>query len=268
MGGEAKRKRKLRNEILAGSPPCIYCGDTANTVDHFPPRITFALKQRPKGLEFPACDACNRGGKDDEQIAAFMVRTYPDPKTKPESEELQRIVRSISNNFPDLMLEIWPEQRHQIALSQNRHLLPKDAHALNASGPLLNRAILSFAAKLCCAIRFEVTKTFISKSGVIEVRWMSNYQAFIDDYPPALKKLFPVWATLQQGRMSVVDQFRYASTFHPNKPLSFHMGVFREAFVVYGIAADDASYLSFTEGPDKMTAFRPGWLRAKRENHA
>ena len=49
--GEGKRKRRAHAAVLEGCPWCIYCADVpATTVDHVPPIIMFAQRQRPKVL--------------------------------------------------------------------------------------------------------------------------------------------------------------------------------------------------------------------------
>ncbi len=235
------------------------------TTDHFPPRIMFVLKQRPKGLEFPCCEACNSGSKGDEQVAAFLARLYPDPATQAEAGELEKLTDAIINNHPGLLEEMRPQPRHAMALHHNRERLPNEIHALNASGPLLNRAILRFAAKLCCAMRYHATGIFMPKKGAIEVRWMTNYQAIMGEYPESIHSIFELGSTIRQGTKHVGDQFRHSFKVRIDKRLSYHLGVFRESFAVYGIATDDVSLLTLDDGPNKMMRFRPGWLKGPRD---
>jgi hypothetical protein len=61
--GEAKRNLRAHAAILADAAGCIYCAgeNVATTIEHMPPISLFEGRQRPKGLEFPACQPCNNG---------------------------------------------------------------------------------------------------------------------------------------------------------------------------------------------------------------
>jgi hypothetical protein len=54
---------------------CIYCAQRSQTVEHMPPVIMFTRKQRPKGLEFASCEACNGGTKHADLVAAYIGRS-------------------------------------------------------------------------------------------------------------------------------------------------------------------------------------------------
>jgi hypothetical protein len=58
--GDTKRKSRSRHEILAHEKRCIYCANTPTCVEHMPHRDMFIGKRRPSGMEFAACDDCNR----------------------------------------------------------------------------------------------------------------------------------------------------------------------------------------------------------------
>ena len=71
--GEGNRRKQA---ILSACPNCIYCGGNtlATTVEHMPPRMMFAGKQRPPGLEFAACKGCNHGSSHADLVASLMSR--------------------------------------------------------------------------------------------------------------------------------------------------------------------------------------------------
>lgn len=222
----------------------------------------FALKDRPRGLEFPSCQPCNRGSALDEQVAALLSRSYPNASTQAERDELKRLFKAVGNNQPGLLEELLPLPRHELALKLNRHRLPIDAYALNVSGPLLNQAIIRFAAKLCCALRYEETNVSMPREGAIQVMWVTNFQFDTEDFESGLLKLLGPGRTLRQGKKAVTSQFRYTSTFCVDQPVSFHFGVFREAFAVYGFAADSACLFDLgNDVTNNMITFCPGWLK-------
>ena len=81
--GQSKAKRKSQAALLASRPGCIYCAGAAiaTTIEHMPPISLFEGRQRPKGLEFPACEACNNGTGHSDLVAAMLARTWPDAKS-------------------------------------------------------------------------------------------------------------------------------------------------------------------------------------------
>src|SRR6266567_8895250 len=96
---------KLRDRVLAAYPNCIFCGGriSASTIDHVPPRAIFEGRNRPGGLEVPACEPCNSGARQDEQIAAMLSRAYPDATTEAGRQEFVRAMAGVCNNVPGLI---------------------------------------------------------------------------------------------------------------------------------------------------------------------
>ena len=78
--GEAKRSavaaRSATQRQIGEHPFCCYCGGLkpATTIDHQPPKILFPNKHRPKGLEFSACEDCNRASSGDDAVFALASR--------------------------------------------------------------------------------------------------------------------------------------------------------------------------------------------------
>ena len=96
------RKQQRRKDFFLKHPSCCFCGGTqlATTIDHVPPRQMFSLKRRPKGLECPACHSCNQATAKHEQVAAMMARLYPDPATKAEQRELEKLFKGVRASIP------------------------------------------------------------------------------------------------------------------------------------------------------------------------
>ena len=102
--GEAARKRRAHRDKLVSYPHCIYCGATAETIEHMPPTVIFRRKDRPKGLEFPSCKQCNNGTSHSDLVAATLGRAYPpDPN---DHQGHPQPLRGHPNNIPDLLLEM------------------------------------------------------------------------------------------------------------------------------------------------------------------
>jgi hypothetical protein len=165
--GESKRKRGALAEFLKHNPICCFCGGPtlSTTIDHVPSRQMFAGRLRPKWLEVPACHDCNQDTRNHEQVAAMLGRLYPDPATVAERAEMERIMRAVSNNISGLLEEMRPSQRQQERFEEAKHLPPIDSNALNCNGPLLNRSIQLFGAKLGLALQYATTGRIIPCQG-------------------------------------------------------------------------------------------------------
>jgi hypothetical protein len=166
---QSKRKRGVLAEFLKHNPICCFCGGgkPSTTIDHVPSRQMFTLRRRPKGLEVPACEECNGATRHHEQVAAMLGRLYPDPDTEDELAEVKRIMRAIRNNNSGLLEEMKPSQRQQKRFQEADTSLPIDAKPLNCNGPLLNRSIQIFGAKLGLALQYATTDRIVPSKGVL-----------------------------------------------------------------------------------------------------
>jgi hypothetical protein len=106
--GEAKLKRRSHAAVLSGQPACIYCGgaNVAATIEHMPPISVFRGRQRPKGLEFPACQACNHGTGRSDLVGALLARVWPDAGSEIQRADIVKLLRAVANNVPGLLEEM------------------------------------------------------------------------------------------------------------------------------------------------------------------
>jgi hypothetical protein len=133
--GQSKAKRKSQAALLASRPGCIYCAGAAiaTTIEHMPPISLFEGRQRPKGLEFPACEACNNGTGHSDLVAAMLARTWPDAKSETQRKDVTKIFRAIENNIPGILHEMNPGRAAE-KLARKRHNLSADVHPLQGTG--------------------------------------------------------------------------------------------------------------------------------------
>jgi hypothetical protein len=247
--GEASQRKRRMHALLRAQPWCIYCGgvNEATTTDHMPPR--------PRGLEFSACEPCNSGGRVAEKIVGLVSRIYPDPANDAGREELKRLYREFASHHPDLLEEMWPTD-DQLQQEAN---LPASTHVLNARGPLLNKAMNRFAAKLALALHFKMTGAIASTAAAVAGRWYSNHQAYTGAIPDILlQAIRDAAGTLVQGKWNVGEQFAYAGAHTPSRKQSLFVARFRAAFAVAGMVYDDLE-------PPEVEGFsvvRPGFLRS------
>jgi hypothetical protein len=258
--GEAKRKLRAHAAILADEPGCIYCAgeNVATTIEHMPPVVAFEGRQRPKGLEFPACQACNNGTGHSDLVAAMLARSWPDTNSDLQKNEVKKILAAVANNVPGLIQEMIPGRAAE-KLARKRLNIPNAAHPFRA-GPMLIRHILTFAAKLGFALHYEINGTPIPSDGGVLVMWFSNVQALNGQIPQELFDLLPSPKTLQQGAKSVGEQFQYShATAERGHMLYF--ASFNTSFAVAGVTAIDRSIILEPSG-DRFEIFVPGSLGA------
>ncbi|MBR0963016.1 hypothetical protein JQ554_02890 [Bradyrhizobium diazoefficiens] len=255
--GEAKQKLRTLRALLTGTPACIYCAGArpATTIEHMPPIQIFEGRQRPRGLEFPACDVCNSQTGHADLVASLLARCFPAADTSVQRRDFLKILSAVSNNIPALLTEMHIP-RAAGKLARKSHGLPESMHPLRANGPLLNRYILTFAAKLGFALHFETMSEVVPAAGGVQVMWFSNLQAMKDDIPQELFDLLPGPKSLQQGRKGVGDQFKY-SIATGEKGHTLYFASFNFSFAVAGITAVDRSI--WLEGyADRFPIYVPG----------
>jgi hypothetical protein len=260
--GEAKAKRTHTQRLIAEQVYCTYCGgDTpGTTVDHMPPRSVFTNKDRPKGMEFLACQGCNDGSRLDELAVSVLSRAYADDRSEAERQYLQRLTSSLATNLPELLLEMRPTPRQKRSFSRTYEGV--EGGALNASGPLLTRVMHRFGAKLGLAMHRHVTGRVVPVSGIASVIWYTNNCAMTGRFPANVHEILGPPETLRQGEKHVADQFQVASAVPSDSTLmSVHMATFRRSFAVLTFVAEHDELL----GPSREgTAFRPGFLKEQR----
>ena len=262
--GEARSKQRRRQEFFKQHPFCCYCGGNviATTVDHVPSRQTFALKRRPKGLEVPACHACNQYTAKHEQVAALIARMYPDPPKKAEQEEVRKLVKAISKNNPGLLEEMQPSWRQQYDFQQTAINLPRVGGVLNASGPLLKESMHVFAVKSCLALHYVQTGKIVPQSGGVAARWYSNFDRLTNSIPDDLLGLFGNHATLKQGSWDVEDQFGYSWAIAKDAEMAAYFAGFRQSFAIVGFVHHDRS--AFPTLPS-LNVTLPGFVSAQNK---
>jgi hypothetical protein len=258
--GQAKDKMRRRERMRQRQPFCVYCGGITSieTIEHIPPISVFDHRFRPQGLEFGACYACNHNSRLDDMALAVVSRCFPDPVGDELIEEARRHIAALLNNWPALSLEMLPSPR-QVQMAQTAEGV---AGALNAGGPLLNRAMDRIGLRLGLALHYNQTGLIVPQAGGVLVRWYTNYQERIGRFPEDLLRPLGSPQTLRQGKRSAEGQFEFSSLSMPEGSMSAHLSRFRQAFVIVSLVTMDRGLL-----PDEgiATLMLPGALRHERQ---
>lgn len=260
--GEANRKHRRFADIIKNADGCVYCAASspAEQIDHMPPRAMFRMHQRPKGLEFPSCAACNRGTSRLNVVATFMARTFPGIASEADSAEWDKVMGEINRVAPGLLTEmVVPPQQMEAMLKMEGVTDPKLAD-FRADGPILSAHMQAFAAKVGFALHFEATEQVVPQGGRVQVRWFTSGEIVGERLPESLFSGIGPVKFLKQGRITSELTFEYGwGEFDGNRSVRLYYAKVREAFVASAFVVDDASMLPFPEGA--LATFAPGDLK-------
>lgn len=255
--GEAKQRQRLSQRVRTSQPLCVFCGggNPSETLDHYPPRVIFAGKFRPLGLEFAACKLCNEGSRQADQIIALLSRLYPDSSSASEREEVEKLMHRAERSNPGLLQEMRADQLS--SLHKYKHLMGRlpSWNFLRVDGAIVTHAMQLFGAKLGLALHYAETSRIVPVSGAVTAKWYSNLQAFDGNVPSEFLKHCGPGKTLRQGAFSVESQFRFASMASNEGDLSGHFAVFRESFGILMLISEDPDRYALKD------ALAPGFLR-------
>ena len=145
--GEAKTRSRRTSDILADEPRCIYCDQKPSTVEHMPPRMMFRGKQRPSGMEFASCEACNPGTSNADLTASLFARLHVETDASTwQMEEAQRLKRTLKIKAPEVLEELFnPRKTRTGPVRWNGVFRPLTT--VTADGPILGRYMRAFASK-------------------------------------------------------------------------------------------------------------------------
>jgi hypothetical protein len=260
--GEAKVKRRAHAAILESFPWCIYCGgvNPADTIEHMPPIQMFYQRQRPKGLEFPACKECNHGTKHSDLVASLMGRMYPDAGTDPAKQEVKKILSAVSNNVPGLLQEMEIGSGGQKIVRNQIPNMPPGAAVLRANGPILEKHMRTFGAKLGFALHYEARRTPVPLEGGVQPMYFTNVNAAKGELPMGIIELLPKAKTLQQGKKNVSAQFNYSWRVTEEGRHSVFYAVFNQAFAIAAVTALDRNEF-LTRNAERFPIVVPGEFR-------
>ncbi|QND16699.1 hypothetical protein HB775_07370 [Rhizobium leguminosarum bv. trifolii] len=192
-----------------------------------PSRVVFDGKHRPRGLEFPSCQACQDATRKAETVFAVLSRFYPDPTNSTQRAEFRKLMRAAERHNPGFHAEMDTDQvGHLHRLGNAAHVLPS-WNFLNVGGPICTGSVSAFAVKLGLALHYEITQRIAPKGGVVVVARFSNVDAFTGDMPDTLA-LFGDGQTLEMGKFRVAEQFEYSSVYAADTmSMSAHYATFR-----------------------------------------
>ncbi|WP_368946511.1 hypothetical protein [Pseudophaeobacter sp. A-200-2] len=247
------RKTK-RRQLLQNNRYCIYCGgvEKSTTWDHMPNKGMFP-KDRPGGLEFPSCEACNQGSKWFEDIVSFIGSIRFDDSSDSATEHFDKKLAHLTKTQPEVIEELRPTRRQLRQAESALH----DGGALNLQGEIASSALSLYGAKLAIALHWRKTQQILPKNAQIAVYCISNERLFDNSVPPHLFELLPDGEELRQGKNRSKYPFFFASGKAEDTSATVHWATFGQA-IAYNLFV--GGNLDLTSVPARQLFF-PGCLQ-------
>jgi hypothetical protein len=248
--GEQKRKSRTREAILAAEPRCIYCPGPPQTLEHMPSRGILRGKERPSGMEYAACAACNEGTRGADAVAAVLARVHPDNlEGSWQAEEMLKLLSALNAYAPGVREEIGQPGKSQSEWVQRpgSGILQRIVR-VNADGPKLKAYLSVYGAKLAMALYREHVRTALPLDGAIWCQFSLN-AGMTQEHLDERVRIMPLMETLRQGRKNVSDQFAYRYNTDERTVVAavaqFHRGLWFTLF-----ASCDARIIELLSKPD------------------
>lgn len=220
----------------------------------------FQGKQRPSGMEFPCCAACNNGTSAADLVAGFFARLsqkedQPDwkaVKAQARRDALERKAPGFLEEFFDGRRASWKWMRSPDEILRSRVMV-------KANGPLTKAYLDVFAAKFGMALYREHCGAPIPlEGGILSATFLNA--GLSQDTAHAMLAILPSGNTLVQGaRNSAHDQFFYRFNTDQRTVVaalaSFHDGLY-----VCTVAFSDRELYGGLLRPPLFRFVRPGEL--------
>lgn len=256
----ANRPLTYTQRFLLDHPICCFCGGNtpATTRDHVPGKMIFDGKHRPKGIEVPACEQCQKYSKKHELVAAMIARMFPDSSTPTQEKEIDKLLRLANKAIPGLLEELQPTPEQEAKFERIKEQEPNAAGMLDAGGPLVNASLDIFGAKMTCALHYEKTKKILPIGNPISTRIFTNVDILENNMPKDLLNVLGPPNTLQQGKWSVSNQFSYSYAITDTHEYGVYFSTFRQSFAVLGLIWKGMDDLPEGEGMKTFTPQKNG----------
>jgi hypothetical protein len=194
----------------------------------------FHDRQRPSGMEYAACNACNESTRGSDAVAALMARIHPENLDESwQAREMRQLVSAIDAYAPGVRQELSLPDKVTYGWTRSSSGLLRRAVGVNADGPRVKAHLCAFGAKLAMALFREHVGIALPPSGAVWCQFALNAgmtQAQLD----ARLRILPIHETLRQGQKNVGDQFVYRYNCDERSVLAalaqFHRGLWFTIF--------------------------------------
>lgn len=251
--GEKNRQLSHTRAFLLSHTRCIFCSETAEEIDHIPPKRVFRSKQWPEGFEFPACMSCNQGSKDHDQLFSLLVRLCDSKDMCAyEREEMDKILKALHRHFPELGKEM-----NNLSIRQRRNLgksigMAPESGKTYSDLPFLkipeelSQAITVVSAKITKALFYKHSEKILPTTASIRMHWFTNINVMTGNSPliEPLLQMLQLKGELVRNNASLRDQFDYRHNISPDHTIAVFACVFSQhGFGFVSFAASNGDVL-------------------------
>lgn len=198
------RSKRLRNSLIG--KPCIFCAGArvSDTVEHIPPRVFFLKKERPRGYEFPACESCNNGSSQQDQVAAMFASISGSAmQSEVYDQQTHSLMRGVANNAPEVIHYVATENSSEVRVDgQPLFFVPVDRR-------LFHYWLNPWAAKQAIGLWSEHTKKTLGAEDRILVQWITNASLIEEGLPIGVVDALGGLGLFRSGRRDFSNQFAY-----------------------------------------------------------
>lgn len=217
--------------FIKANPICIFCGGgtPSTTVEHCPPRAMFQYRQWPEGFEFPACDACNDGTRDDDLLIAMLARVDPFQNKGDLDGTTAGLMARAHKRYPGMF-------RKMLTIDEDGQ--PRASGHWQITDEM-REAVDVLAAKLTKGVYHLHTRAIFPNDGGLVMTWFTNTDVIADGG----YKLFDVLKHIAGDAPMLIrsgkylnDQFEYRFSLSPEQHILALQAKFASAFgfVVFG----------------------------------
>jgi hypothetical protein len=226
-----------KKRFLTKHPYCCFCGGTEPSVeiDHVPPKACFHRDFFPEGFEFPACSACNRGSKKDDQICGFYTQLLDfnqSNRTARDTERLLELRDAIARNYPDAL----PDLSTAVPIQKVGSIITPSPIAVSVqTNAQLLQSLPTLQRKLTHALYYRdtgksLTKAHTFQSGVYQIQGSPN---ILSEY---FSRLLP--NHIVGSRINIKnygERFIYKSGYKEDEDFFVYAAQFGKGLIIFGM---------------------------------
>ncbi|ASP20531.1 hypothetical protein ANTHELSMS3_01844 [Antarctobacter heliothermus] len=242
MGERKNRLERLRSV----HPKCCFCAgqNETTTIEHAPPKAFFHEKIRLKGLEFPACNRCNNGSSQLDQVASWFAITMGLSRDRDADHTYwNKLSKGVLNNTPEAFKCLRVEDAESFwHVGADGSI--EDFYKSKIDYKLFSNFLNPWAAKQAAALYFEHAGKILDENSAIWTHWITNYHLYKNGIPDALNSFSRKLGLLRQGRLNSLEQYNYEYAINTEEKLAFFQINAHQACVILACV---------TNGPEQIT---------------
>ena len=255
----SRNRANRKQEFLRKHPFCCLCGGTipATTIEHAPPRVLFVDRQIPGAFSFPACDRCNGGSKDADQIAALVTLIMGSATSSHVTDRyINKLLEAAATNYPEMLKYIDTSVSLQYLRVNG---LVREVFVGGIDRHIFYDWLDPWIAKLGLAFWYHHQSDVFPETGRISVHWFTNASIANNEIPDELFSALKGFNFPFQGKIGNAHQFSYKYGFTNDRTTGSFLFSFHDSSAAVAILTHNPSYVNrFRKIPTLKTSPHTG----------